>query len=231
MHWWGWDHIHPRAYPRRYLGGSLHAQPGDARNRAHAVSSSGRGPGDPSRAYHPGGVPARGGYTTFGTGKWHNGCASFARSFSAGDEIFFNGMWDHWNVPTYHFDPGGEYAARTPYTTEFFQSNQVALPGLRSYPARRALDRFVYRDGDGFHPEIRPAQPVLAYVSLMAPHDPRTMPRRYQEMYPAESISLPANFQPEHRSIPATCAYAMSCWRHFPATRMRSSAILPNTMP
>ena len=28
------------------------------------------------------------GYQTFGTGKWHNGRPSFARSFSAGDEIF-----------------------------------------------------------------------------------------------------------------------------------------------
>ncbi|HCR19650.1 MAG TPA: hypothetical protein DIU35_19410 [Candidatus Latescibacteria bacterium] len=29
------------------------------------------------------------GYDTFGTGKWHSGRTSFARSFSSGDEIFF----------------------------------------------------------------------------------------------------------------------------------------------
>ena len=32
---------------------------------------------------------------TFGTGKWHNGTESYARSFSAGDTIFFGGMSDH----------------------------------------------------------------------------------------------------------------------------------------
>ena len=32
------------------------------------------------------------GYRTWGTGKWHNGPASFARSFSDGAEIFF---WRH----------------------------------------------------------------------------------------------------------------------------------------
>jgi arylsulfatase A-like enzyme len=34
----------------------------------------------------------KGGYRTFGTGQWHNGQASFNRSFSDGAEIFFGGM-------------------------------------------------------------------------------------------------------------------------------------------
>src|SRR5210317_1243328 len=39
------------------------------------------------------------GYRTFGTGKWHNSRPSYARSFTDGGEIFFGGMYDHWNVP------------------------------------------------------------------------------------------------------------------------------------
>ena len=35
------------------------------------------------------------GYTTFGTGKWHNGRESFARGFSVGESVFFGGMSDH----------------------------------------------------------------------------------------------------------------------------------------
>ncbi len=35
------------------------------------------------------------GYRTFGTGKWHNGTESYARSFTNGAEIFFGGMHDH----------------------------------------------------------------------------------------------------------------------------------------
>src|SRR5262245_42450882 len=41
-------------------------------------------------------VLRRAGYATFGTGKWHNGSGSYARSFSNGAEIFFGGMEDHW---------------------------------------------------------------------------------------------------------------------------------------
>ena len=49
------------------------------------------------------------GYRTFGTGKWHNGARAYARSFTDGDEIFFGGMADHWNVPAFHYDPTGQY--------------------------------------------------------------------------------------------------------------------------
>ena len=57
----------------------------------------------------------REGYTTFGTGKWHNGRAAYARSFTCGDVIFFGGMEDHWNVPAYDFDPSGIYPAENAY--------------------------------------------------------------------------------------------------------------------
>ena len=49
------------------------------------------------------------GYTTFGTGKWHNGRSAYARSFSNGDRVFFGGMSDHFQVPLNPFDPTGEY--------------------------------------------------------------------------------------------------------------------------
>ncbi|MFW5893602.1 MAG: sulfatase-like hydrolase/transferase [Verrucomicrobiota bacterium] len=55
------------------------------------------------------------GYTTFGTGKWHNGPESFARSFNDGAEIFFGGMDDHWNVPACDYDPSGRYDNRRPF--------------------------------------------------------------------------------------------------------------------
>lgn len=44
-----------------------------------------------------------------GTGKWHNGISSYTRSFSCGDNIFFGGMWNHWNVPVCGYDSTGEY--------------------------------------------------------------------------------------------------------------------------
>ena len=54
------------------------------------------------------------GYETHVVGKWHNGRESLARSFKGGDEIFFGGMADHWNVPLYRFDATGQYAGRIP---------------------------------------------------------------------------------------------------------------------
>jgi arylsulfatase A-like enzyme len=36
------------------------------------------------------------------------------------------------------------------------------------------------------------------YISFMAPHDPRTMPKEYLEMYPPDKMELPPNFLPRH---------------------------------
>src|SRR5687767_9442415 len=49
------------------------------------------------------------GYATFGTGKWHNGPASYARAFQDGDTIFFGGMSDQFKVNVQPFDPNGKY--------------------------------------------------------------------------------------------------------------------------
>jgi arylsulfatase A-like enzyme len=40
--------------------------------------------------------------------------------------------------------------------------------------------------------------PFFAYVSFMAPHDPRTMPEQFLRMYDPDEVRLPANFMPEH---------------------------------
>jgi arylsulfatase A-like enzyme len=41
-------------------------------------------------------------------------------------------------------------------------------------------------------------RPFFLYVSLMAPHDPRTMPARFMNLYDPERIDVPENFLPEH---------------------------------
>jgi arylsulfatase A-like enzyme len=138
------------------------------------------------------------GYTTFGTGKWHNGSASYARSFTAGAEIFFGGMNDHWNVPACHFDPTGRYDQVQPSVRDWFYSNEVSnrlcdhiTPGKHSSElfAETTIDFLENYDRD---------EPFFAYVSFMAPHDPRTMPRRFLEMYDPQQIDLPPNYLPKH---------------------------------
>ena len=36
------------------------------------------------------------------------------------------------------------------------------------------------------------------YVSFTAPHDPRSMPQKYMDMYDPDTIPLPENFMHEH---------------------------------
>jgi arylsulfatase A-like enzyme len=41
-------------------------------------------------------------------------------------------------------------------------------------------------------------KPFFAYVSFMAPHDPRSMPKEFRDMYNPNSIELPPNFMGMH---------------------------------
>ena len=65
------------------------------------------------------------GYKTWGAGKWHNGPASFNRSFQDGDEIMFGGMADHWNVPAYHYDATGKYDKQLPEIRSVQTNNKI----------------------------------------------------------------------------------------------------------
>ena len=120
------------------------------------------------------------GYTTFGTGKWHNGPASFARSFTCGAKIFFGGMSNHLKVPVNDFDPTGAYPKEKRYVGRKFSSElftDVTVDFLRQYDDNA---------------------PFLAYVPYTAPHDPRMPPEDYAKMYDPRKIPVPKNFMPEH---------------------------------
>lgn len=138
------------------------------------------------------------GYECFGTGKWHNSPESYARSFTTGAEIMFGGMADHWNVPMCAFDPTGRYDHAQPAVHNPYGDNRVVThvvdhitPGAHSTEliTNATLD---YLDRAPAH------SPFFAYVSYLAPHDPRTMPRRFLEMYDPAEIDLPESYRPEH---------------------------------
>lgn len=120
------------------------------------------------------------GYETFATGKQHNGKEAFQRAFSSGSNIFFGGMDDHYEVPLFDYDSEGEYPDRASFTIQKHSSELFA-------------DAFI-----DFLNTRSEEKPFLAYISFMAPHDPRIMPEEYDEMYPPEDILLPENFLPVH---------------------------------
>jgi arylsulfatase A-like enzyme len=138
------------------------------------------------------------GYTTFGTGKWHNGPASYARSFGAGAEIFFGGMEDHWNVPACHFDPTGRYDFRQPFVRDPWGSNATEHRRCDHLTPGKHSSELFAGAAISFLQEHDPDEPFFAYVAFMAPHDPRTMPAEYLRLYDPATIALPPNVVGEH---------------------------------
>ncbi len=140
----------------------------------------------------------RSGYTTFATGKWHSDAGAFARCYSAGDEIFFGGMSDHWNVPVFRFDPTGQYAARTPVIEMPLSSNEVVYKNYDHIVEGKHSSELFSDAAISFLENYRGGSPFLMAVSYTAPHDPRTVPQADLDLYDPKSIPLPENFLPEH---------------------------------
>ncbi|MHA6483382.1 sulfatase-like hydrolase/transferase [Paenibacillus sp. strain BS8-2] len=138
------------------------------------------------------------GYATFGIGKWHNGTTSFNRSFSDGDDIFFGGMEDHWNVPACHYHADGQYAAALPIIRDYMMSNEVEYRlGDRVQAGVHSTDLFANTAVNWIH-RFREERPFYLYVSFMAPHDPRSMPKKYRNLYDPSLLTLPDNVASEH---------------------------------
>lgn len=157
----------------------------------------GAGEGIPAEHLLLGEVLHQAGYRCFGTGKWHNGSPSYARSFSDGAEIFFGGMEDHWNVPACDFDPSGRYE-RKPLCDNAWSSNELSWRQCDHIRAGKHSSELFAEASIDFLRGYTSEQPFFLYISFMAPHDPRTMPREYLEMYPPGKIELPPNLLPRH---------------------------------
>lgn len=134
------------------------------------------------------------GYNCHGIGKWHNGTESYTRSFSSGEDIFFGGMWDHWNVPVCDYRNDGNYDCEIPFVPNF-SGNQIPVHVLadKIHAGVHSTELFS-ADAINFISNYNEDQPFFLYLSYLAPHDPRTMPEKYRTMYKAEDITLPPNF-------------------------------------
>lgn len=138
------------------------------------------------------------GYRTFGTGKWHNGSKAYARSFTDGGEIYFGGMWDHWNVPAYSFDPEGKYDKTRKVINNFFFDNKVVEQCCDHMNLGKHSSELFGEVATEWIHNYDSKNPFFMYISFMAPHDPRSMPDEFLNMYDPETISLPKNFSEEH---------------------------------
>lgn len=116
------------------------------------------------------------GYATFGTGKWHNGEASWLRAFRRGEAIMFGGMSDHEKVPVRDLGPDGKLTA--PRTGEKFSTELFADAAIRFLESH---------DGQ---------KPFFLYSAFTAPHDPRQPPPGFPANYAARP-PLPPDFLPQ----------------------------------
>ena len=138
------------------------------------------------------------GYDTYGTGKWHNGPPSFSRGFMGGDNIFFGGMWDHWNVPVCRYDPTGEYDNVINFTADFLHKNQNMRIRCDKFNSGVHSSELLTDTAINYLNNRNDNTPFYLYLSYLAPHDPRTMPHRFREMYNPDDITLPANYMESH---------------------------------
>ena len=172
------------------------AAEGTSFQRAYCLGSNGGAVCVPSRAMlhtgrpyfglnaqsfngHPtlGGQLGEAGYTTFATGKWHNGRETLKQSFQSGRNLHLGGMADHHAIQVEDLSAGEFSEQRTgpEHSSELFADAAVGF--LEDY------------GGD---------EPWFVYVSFTAPHDPRDPPPRWREHYYEHLPPLPANFLPQH---------------------------------
>jgi arylsulfatase A-like enzyme len=119
------------------------------------------------------------GYTTFGTGKWHNGQPSWLRSFQHGESVMFGGMSNHEKVPLHDRSPDNKMVG--PRTGDGFSTNLFADAAIE------------FLNG---HDAAGGAKPFFCYIAFTAPHDPRQPPPGFPANY-ASRPPLPKNFLPQ----------------------------------
>jgi len=120
------------------------------------------------------------GYVTFGTGKWHQSQASFAKSFTKGHNIMFGGMSSHDAVPIRQMLEDGTFSEvdSMAWSTDLYVDATIDF--LKEYAASDT------------------SAPFLAYVSFQTPHDPRMPLPQDLALYDGVDIPLPPNFLPVH---------------------------------
>lgn len=116
------------------------------------------------------------GYTTFMTGKWHNGPAAIPASFQQARAIFAGGMTNPLQAKLSDVVDG-----------------KLAVPELASKHACA-----VFADEAITFLKDNANRPFFCYVAFDGPHDPHIVPDDFPVTYDPGKIPLPPNFLPQH---------------------------------
>lgn len=118
----------------------------------------------------------RAGYTTFMSGKWHNGPPSLFASFQIARSVFAGGMTNPLEAPLRDLEDGklGKPQIGSKHACEIFADEAIRV--LREH-----------RGG-----------PFFCYLPFDGPHDPHIVPDDFPVHYDPATIPLPPNFLPQH---------------------------------
>jgi arylsulfatase A-like enzyme len=118
----------------------------------------------------------RSGYTTFATGKWHNGVKSLADSFQNARSIFAGGMTNPLTAPLSHLE---NHELTKPIKSPKHACEQFADEAIQFLKSHQG-------------------GPFFCYVAMDGPHDPHIVPDDYPVSYEPDARLLPPNFLPQH---------------------------------
>jgi arylsulfatase A-like enzyme len=118
------------------------------------------------------------GYTTFVSGKWHNGGASVSKCFQFARALFMGGMGDPMHTPLRNLEDG---VLRKPFT-----------------PEKHACEVFADEAVEFLAKQKDKGAPFLCYIPFDAPHDPHVVPKSFPVQYNPAAIPMPPNFAGAH---------------------------------
>lgn len=118
----------------------------------------------------------RQGYTTFISGKWHNGAKSIPMSFQQAKSIFDGGMTDPLKAKLSDVVDGKLAPSKlaSKHACEVFADEAI---------------KFIQEKHDN---------PFFCYVPFDAPHDPHIVPDDFSVSYSPDAIPVPSNFLAQH---------------------------------
>ena len=111
---------------------------------------------------------------------------------TVGYETVWVGKWNAWGKP----EQWGVDVVRCLFSAGM-GSHQLKLkdPDGTTY---EGFSSTMFADAAIGYIEARPEKPFFLTLSFTAPHDPRTPPQEFKDMYPPETMIVPENFMPEH---------------------------------
>jgi len=149
------------------------------------------------------------GYYAYHVGKWHQDFESLARSFDDGTKVSGKPRYltDQFRMPYSDWQADGNYTSENSCLLEYNEKGKVVRRPLTEDDKRGPtgtektgphVSEVLADEAKGFVQKYNGKEPFFMYLAFPTPHDPRQVPQKYKDMYPAEDIELPPSYMAQH---------------------------------